>query len=115
MNICMPSQSAEIHRSTAPFDNVFLNPEFLTRPSDTGHDSRHCCQSDYSCANETTQSCSRPELANTIAIRAKAYDPKTFLIVHSTPEIKNKAMEICTPWQDLNVYLQGAPPLENTG
>lgn len=26
-----------------------------------------------------------------------------------------KATEFCARWQDLNVYMQGAPPLQNTG
>lgn len=82
MNICMPSQKAEIHRCTAPFDNVFLNPESLTRPSDTGHDSHHREQSDYLCANEVSYSYNWSASADPRANRF-IYSPNVRLRDHS--------------------------------
>lgn len=51
--------------------------------------------------------------ANAFALRAKAYHPVTFFIMNPTPAIKIRAIEFCTRWQDLNAYLQCAPPLPN--
>ncbi len=50
--------------------------------------------------------------ANTIALRAKAYHPRTFFILNPTPTIRQRALRFCARWQDLDVNLQGAPPLK---
>lgn len=51
--------------------------------------------------------------ANAFAIRAKAYHAITFFMINPTPAIKIRAIEFCARWQDLNAYLQCAPPLPN--
>lgn len=50
--------------------------------------------------------------ANTIALRAEAYHPRTFFILNPTPTIRQRTLRFCARWQDLNVNLQGAPPLK---
>lgn len=51
--------------------------------------------------------------ANAFAIRAKAYHAITFFMINPTPAINIRAIEFCARWQDLNAYLQCAPPLPN--
>lgn len=40
-----------------------------------------------------------------IAVRAKAYSPRTFFVVNPTPEIRSRVHNFCATWQKLKVYL----------
>ncbi|MDR6433526.1 hypothetical protein J2782_003272 [Brucella pseudogrignonensis] len=82
MNICMPSQRAEIHCITALFENVFLNPEYLTPPREKCHGSHHPDQSYYSCANEICNSYNRPGSSD-IRSNRSIYSPDARLYYYS--------------------------------